>query len=78
MVRSILSCFAFSSCAAFAGNMTLTIDDIPSIAVSSFANGGANSASFSSGSGAGVGKVEFKDFTFKATQSTATPLLMLA
>ena len=76
MRRIALSCFVLTATAAFAGNMTLTVDTLPAVQLTGFSTGASNAGSISGGGG-GAGKVSFKEFTFKATQSAATPTLML-
>jgi type VI protein secretion system component Hcp len=77
MRRAILACFALCATAALAGNMSVAIDTLPAVQLSGFATGGSNVGSIASGGGSGAGKVTFKEFSFKATQSAATPKLML-
>ncbi|HSN20191.1 MAG TPA: type VI secretion system tube protein Hcp [Usitatibacter sp.] len=77
MRRIVLACFVLSASAAFGGNMSLTLSGLPAIQVTGFSTGASMPVSISSGTGgAGIGKVSFKEFAFKATESSATPMLM--
>ena len=76
MRRIALSFFALSAAAAFAGNMTLTIGTLPAVQLTGFSTGATNPVSFSGGGGGSTGKAIFKEFSFKAAQSSATPTLM--
>jgi type VI protein secretion system component Hcp len=72
---ALLACVAASP-AAFAGNMSLALDGLPAVQVSGFDDGVSNVGSFTSGGGSGAGKAVFKDFSFRATQSAASPALL--
>jgi len=62
---------------ALAGTLSLTVSEIESpIEVLSFKVGAVNVGSASTGGGAGAGKVLYSDFSFKATESAASPLLL--
>jgi type VI protein secretion system component Hcp len=76
MRRIALSCFILSATAAFAGNMSLMIDTLPTVPLTGFSTGASNTVS-PVGGGGGVGKVIYKEFAFKATQSAVTPTLVL-
>lgn len=78
MRRVVLACFVVSASAAFGGNMSLTLPSIPVIELTGFSTGASMPVSISlGGGGATAGKVTYKEFAFKATQSAATPMLML-
>ena len=77
MRRIALACFVMSAASASAGNMSLAITGLPAIQLTGFSTGASDPATFSTGSGGGAGKVTFKEFSFKATQSAATPMLLL-
>ena len=74
---AFLACMLAPATAAIAGNMTLVLDGVPAVQVSGFENGVSNPASIASGGGGGAGKADFRDFTFRATQSSASPTLFL-
>jgi len=78
MRRIALACFVMSAAtAAFAGNMSLTLNGLPAVQLTGFSTGASNPGVVVSGGGAGAGKVNFKEFRFTATQSSATPMLMV-
>ncbi|MGE5096416.1 MAG: type VI secretion system tube protein Hcp [Betaproteobacteria bacterium] len=76
MRRIALACFVVSASAAFGGNMSLTLTGLPAVQLTGFSTGASMPATISTGGGASAGKVTFKEFTFKATESAATPTLM--
>lgn len=77
MRRIVLACFAMSSAAALAGNMSLSINGLPAIQLSGFSTSASEASSIGSqSSGAGAGKAAFQEFDFKATESAATPTLL--
>ena len=80
MKRSIaslaLACAAVLPAAAFAGNMSLTVQGIPgSVEVLSFSFGATQAGSVSGGGG-GAGKATFGPFTFTAVESAASPSVL--
>lgn len=75
MRRTVLACLVMSASAAIAGNMSLTLTDLSPIEITAFSTGASMPATISSGSGGSAGKVTFKEFMFKATESAATPIL---
>lgn len=76
MRRIALASLVALALPAAAGNMMVTLDGLSPIALSGFSTGASNAVSLSGG-GTGVGKVTYKDFTFRAPQSISTPQLML-
>lgn len=75
LTGAALACAALLSPVALAGNVSLTFNGIPgSIEVLSFSWGATNPATLGSGGGGGAGKVNFKEFTFSATEHATSPV----
>jgi type VI protein secretion system component Hcp len=74
--RALIACFVSAATAASAGNMSLELEGLPAVQLSAFDTGASNASTFLSGGGSATGKATFKDFTFRSTQSAATPGLM--
>ena len=70
--------FADIKVEAVAPTVSLTISSLVApIAIREFALGASSSTTLSSGGGGGAGKVNYRDVSFSAAESTATPSLLL-